>query len=289
MNFEGKKVLVTGDNGFIGSLLVEKLTKLGAEIVTLTDPRNYRIDIRNWNCIKNIRDLDLIYHLAAKTYVPSSYNNPRETYEVNVLGTLNALELARINNVEKFLFTSSYVYGNPKYLPIDENHPIKSMNPYSMSKILGEKLCKSYNEDFGLNCIIFRLFNLYGKNQNSNFLIPNIIKQLKSGKIKLKDPNPKRDYVHVLDVINALIIAGTVKENFEIFNIGTGTSYSVKEIVGKIIGIYGLNVEVKFSNEKRKNEIIDTKADIDKAKEKLGWVPNLDIDKGLREILGKLG
>lgn len=288
MKLKGKKILVTGHNGFVGKNLVKELERRDARVVTLQDENKKRIDIRNWQKIKDINNLDMIYHLAALTYVPFSFENPRKTYEVNVSGTLNMLELGRLNNIEKFIFMSSYVYGKPHYLPINEKHPINPLNPYTKSKVMGETLCKSYNNDFNLNCIIFRPFNIYGNNQNSNFLIPTIIEQLKMGKIELKDPEPKRDFLHLIDLIDALIKAGKYNGNFNVFNLGYGKSYSVKQIVNKIIDLYGKDIEVKYTGEKRKNEIIDTVADTKKINKQLGWTPHITLDKGLTAIIDKI-
>ena len=286
MNLKGKGILVTGSSGFVGSHLVEELKRHNMEVVTLTDPEGHRIDVRDWQKIKKIDDdIDMVYHLAAKTYVPFSFENPRETYEVNVLGTLNMLELCRLRGVEKIVFVSSYVYGQPRYLPIDEKHPVQPTNPYMRSKVLGEELCRAYNNDFGIKCIIFRPFNIYGIGQSSDFLIPSIISQLQDGKVILKDPEPKRDYIYVSDLISALIKAEKFNGDFEIFNIGCGKSYSVKEIVDKIVQLYGKEVKINYKRERRKNEIIDVVADIGKAKTKLGWELRVSFEEGLKRCV----
>ena len=291
MKLNGKRILVTGSSGFVGKNLVEELKRQDADVLTLTDHDGRRIDIRDQqrveaiiNKIRNI-DIDIVYHLAAITSVPFSFENPGETYDVNVLGTLNILELCRSCNADKIVFASSYVYGQPQYLPIDEKHPLQPTNPYARSKILGEELCRAYNTDFGVKCIILRPFNIYGVGQSKNFLIPSIIAQLRYGKIELKDPEPKRDFIYISDVIDAYIKAGEFNGDFDVFNIGYGKSYSVKEIVDKIIYLYGKDVKVKYSGERRKNEIMDTIADIKKAKEKLGWKPSVEIDNGLSNLL----
>ena len=291
MKLNGKRILVTGSSGFVGKNLVEELKRQDADVLTLTDHDGRRIDIRDQqrveaiiNKIRNI-DIDIVYHLAAITSVPFSFENPGETYDVNVLGTLNILELCRSCNADKIVFASSYVYGQPQYLPIDEKHPLQPTNPYARSKILGEELCRAYNTDFGVKCIILRPFNIYGVGQSKNFLIPSIIAQLRYGKIELKDPEPKRDFIYISDVIDAYIKAGEFNGDFDVFNIGYGKSYSVKEIVDKIIYLYGKDVKVKYSGERRKNEIMDTIADIKKAKEKLDWKPSVEIDNGLSNIL----
>ena len=289
MKLNGKRILVTGSSGFVGKNLIEELKRQDADVLTLTEHDGRRIDIRDqqrvMRIINEIRNIDIVYHLAAITSVPFSFENPGETYDVNVLGTLNILELCRSCNADKIVFASSYVYGQPQYLPIDEKHPLQPTNPYARSKILGEELCRAYNTDFGVKCIILRPFNIYGVGQGKNFLIPSIIAQLRYGKIELKDPEPKRDFIYISDVIDAYIKAGEFNGNFEVFNIGYGRSYSVKEIVDKIIHLYGKNVKVKYRNERRKNEIMDTIADTKKAKEKLGWKPKVEINKGLNDIL----
>ena len=291
MKLNGKRILVTGSSGFIGNNLVVKLKGQDADVLTLTEHDGRRIDIRNQQRVtgitNEIRNIDIVYHLAAITSVPFSFENPGETYDVNVLGTLNILELCRLCNAEKIVFASSYVYGQPQYLPIDEKHPLQPTNPYARSKILGEELCRAYNTDFGLKCIILRPFNIYGVGQGKNFLIPSIIAQLRYGKIELKDPEPKRDFIYISDIIEAYIKVGEFKGNFEVFNIGYGKSYSVKEITEKIVQLYGKDVKINYKNERRKNEIMDTVADIRKAKEKLGWKPNVDIDAGLKSMLGE--
>jgi len=287
MSLKGKNILVTGHNGFIGKKLVNELEKKGSKIIILEDESGNRIDIRNWEKIKGIKDIDIIYHLAAVTYVPFSFKNPRKTYDVNVNGTLNILELGRLIDVEKIVSMSSYVYGKPEYLPIDEDHPIKPNNPYTKSKVLMEQLCKAYTDDFDLNCIIFRPFNIYGTGQSENFLIPSIMNQIQSGNIELEDSEPKRDFIYISDVINALIRADNLKDPFNVFNIGYGKSYSVREIVDKIVEIYRKPVEVKYTGETRKNEIMDTVANIDKAREKLGWKPVVNLDTGLKNIMDK--
>jgi UDP-glucose 4-epimerase len=286
MKLNGKRILVTGSSGFVGRNLVEELKRHNVEVVTLTDLKAKRVDIRDWKKIKEIRNIDIVYHLAAITSVPFSFENPGETYEVNVLGTLNILELCRLCNVEKIVFASSYVYGQPEYMPIDEKHPLQPTNPYARSKILGEELCRAYNMDFGLKCIILRPFNIYGVGQNKNFLVPSIIAQLRYGKIELKDSAPKRDFIYISDVIDAYIKAGEFKGDFEVFNIGYGESYSVNEITEKIVQLYGKDIKINYKNERRKNEIMDTVADVRKAKEKLSWEPSVNIDTGLKSMLG---
>lgn len=283
LRYKGKKALVTGSNGFVGRSLVEALKDEGADVIEF-DIANGQ-DITDWNIIESLEKVDIVFHLAAIVFVPYAWENPQEVYNVNVLGTLNILEYCRNNDVKKMVLASSYIYGPPEYLPVDEKHPLNPNNPYSRSKLLSEKLCKAYHDDYGLNCIIIRPFNIYGKGQNESFLIPKIIKQLPNGKITLKDPNPKRDFIFLDDIIEAYILSGLAEIDYEAINIGSGKSYSIKEIADKIVELHGNPIDVSYSNEARKNEILDVVADIRKARVVLGWEPKFSLEKGLSEIV----
>ncbi len=292
MEISGKRILVTGSSGFVGRNLVTELTSKGAEVVTLTDHDGGEIDIRDWQKLQEIkgeiRNIDMVYHLAAIASVPSSLQNPRQTFETNVLGTLNILELRRLHHIQKMVFASSYVYGHPRYLPIDEKHPVSPTNIYARSKVLGEELCQAYHETYGLKCIILRLFNIYGEGQKDEFLIPSILKQLGNEQIELRDPKPKRDFLYIKDAISAYIRAGEyTTSDFEIFNIGSGVGYSVETIVKKALSISGEKGKIYYQHERRQDEIMDTIANITKAQEKLGWQPEVNIDEGLTKLIRK--
>ena len=200
------------------------------------------------------------------------------------------MELCRIQNA-KLIYFSSYTYGNPHYQPIDEKHPLQAYNPYSQTKIICENLCEGYNRDFNVPITIFRPFNIYGSGQNPDFLIPTIIKQAKSGKIIIKDERPKRDFVHINDVIEA-ILASIFKINtastFQIYNLGTGKSHSVKNIIDIICQIYAHPIEYQCTNEIRQNEVLDTIADISKIKIELDWDPKISLYEGLKSMIEEL-
>ncbi|HPW72783.1 MAG: NAD-dependent epimerase/dehydratase family protein [Methanothrix sp.] len=290
MGLSEKTILITGEEGFAGRHLLHALKRLNSSMVSLKDQNGKRVDIRDKDLIRGRRreleDIDIVYHLAARTAVNSSYESPHATYETNVLGTLNMLELCRLCDIDKIVYASSYVYGTPQYLPIDEKHITSPNNPYSKSKLLGEELCRSYHEDFGIKCIIFRPFNIYGPGQRADFLIPKIISSLSSGEVVVRDPEPKRDFVHITDMVDAYIKGGEYQGDFDIFNIGYGKSYSVKEIIEKIISIYGSNIKVAYEGERRKNEIMDCYADTAKARATLDWRPLISIDEGLQMMVG---
>lgn len=289
MRSSEKRVLITGENGFVGRHLVNGLKESGSSVVMLKDLDGNRLDIRKKEIFKSriddLRGIDVIYHLAARTSINSSYENPHATYETNVLGTLNILELCRLCDIDKIVYASTYVYGTPQYLPVDEEHRTDPLNPYSRSKLLGEELCRSYHNDFGIKCIIFRPFNIYGPGQRADFLIPEMISGLYRGEVTLRDSEPRRDFVYIADMVDAYIKAGEYHGDFDIFNIGCGNSYSVREIMDKIINIFGFDIRVTYKGERRKNEIMDCYADIKKAESLLGWCPHIDIDEGLRLIL----
>jgi nucleoside-diphosphate-sugar epimerase len=279
------KIVVTGSNGFIGSYLTPYLKKNNQNVIEIS--RNNGYNICDKSTLENIKEADVIVHLAAKTFVPESFENPYDFYDINFKSTLNALELSRKLNA-KFILMSSYSYGEPEYIPIDEKHPLKPHNPYSQSKLISEDLSKSYARDFGVNIIAFRAFNIYGPNQSEQFLIPEIYKHIQKGKVVLKDPRPKRDYIHILDVISALnkAILSDIK-GFNIYNLGTGISYSVEDIVNVFKKLVPYNFEVEFKNEYRKNEVLNTVADIHKISIDFDWTPKISIEQGIQTIIDK--
>lgn len=283
MTLNNLNIAVSGSSGFVGSRLVRRLLELGVKIIEIDHKKG--LDIQKFAQINNIGTFDILVHLAAKTFVPESYENPREFYFTNIIGTLNALELCRLRKA-RMVFASSYIYGIPLYLPIDESHPVKGFNPYSGSKIAGEQLCERYHQDYGVNIDILRVFNIYGPQQNKKFLIPTIIEQAKKGKVVLKDPTPKRDFVYIDDVIEAYVKVIQHDSNLlNIFNIGSGKSYSVKEIVDEVLKNFTEHIQVVFTGEERSSEVPDTIANITKAQELLGWTPVFPMSDGIRNCI----
>lgn len=281
--FNGKRIVVTGSSGFIGKKLISDLEKKGAKVIKIDLKRD--MDLSKLEHAKKINKFDMVYHLAAKTYVPDSYSAPLPFYNNNILCTLNILELCRLYNA-KMIYSSSYVYGQPKYLPIDEHHPICGYNPYSQTKIICEQICEGYNRDYNVPVTILRSSNCYGKGQNKNFLIPKIIFQAKKGKIQLRDPRPKRDFIYIDDLVTAFIKAGlNMDSNLDIFNIGYGKSYSVKEILKFVIDNFPNKIEVVFTETDRRIEVMDTVYNINKAKQKLDWIPKIGLKEGLKRII----
>jgi UDP-glucose 4-epimerase len=283
MTLNGKIIAVTGSSGFVGSHLCKEIIRLGGKVIELDITSG--TDITDYNSIKDIPDFDCLIHLAAKIFVPESYKNPHSYYKINLQGTLNVCELCRVRNA-KIIFASSYFYGTPEYLPIDENHPVHPHNPYAHSKLLAEELCRAYSKDFSMKVIILRFFNIYGPGQDERFLIPSIIKQAQTGEVNLGDSTPKRDFIYIDDVVSSYIHSIAFEpEELEIFNIGSGESYSVLETVNLIAKHYPKPFKVNFSEQKRANEVPDTRADISKAKRLLKWAPFIFFEKGLKNVI----
>ena len=189
-----KHILVTGASGFIGKRLVKKLRTAGSIVTTISSINGDIAEPNTFSDLNNL-DVDFVYHLAGKTFVPESWSNPALFHRINVSGTLNVLELCRLKNIP-MAFVSSYLYGAPKYQPIDELHPIEPNNPYALSKANAEDLCRFYALHYGIPIAIFRPFNIFGPGQSKLFLIPKIIDQIfEDQSISLDDLSPRRDYL----------------------------------------------------------------------------------------------
>lgn len=281
------KVAISGSHGFVGSNLCSLLNKI---------PNRYKIipidiaegfDLSDKSQCEKIESFDVFVHLANLAYVPASYGNPELFYRINYLTTLNALELCRKYKA-RFIYISSYIYGPPDYLPIDESHAVKPFNPYAQTKVICESLCEGYNRDFDLPIIILRPFNIYGVGQQGDLLIPEIIQQLKQDKttIQLKDPNPKRDYVNVIDVANAIkVCIDFENRSISKYNLCSGNSYSVMELTEIVNANLRDKVNFKFSESDRPNEVNETKGSNKKIFEELGWSPSIDLVQGISQII----
>ena len=279
------KILITGYSGFIGSYLQKRLESSAHELI-LADITN-GVDICDWKQVAVFDDVDIIVHLANLSFVPASYENPKRFYETNYLSTLNMLELCRLRNA-RMIFFSSYIYGHPEYQPIDEQHPVQAFNPYAQTKVICESLCQGYSRDFKVPLTIVRPFNINGVGQNPDFLIPSIIQQARTGKITVKDDRPKRDYIHVSDIVEAIVAAIETEQttdDLRTYNLGTGISFSVKEIVDLVRDLFNTEIDYLCTNEFRPNDVMDTVADISKIKNELHWSPAVSIREGLQKML----
>jgi nucleoside-diphosphate-sugar epimerase len=274
---------ITGASGSIGSALSAALTQKGALLIPAKNKTLRIQDAAYFQQFDNPEAIDLIYHLAAASFVPDSWDNPAHFMKVNVMGTTNVLEFCRKHNI-RLVYVSSYAYGAPQYLPMDEKHPVSAANPYGLSKLIGEDLCTFYGSHYDLAYTIIRPFNVYGTLKNTKLLIPEIIAQIEAGKsIKVKDLSPKRDYIFIDDLIQLLLLAGENTNN-EVYNAGGGESFSVGDIVEICQVVWGTKFKVESAKVTRKNEIPETLCNNEKAKSELGWTPQFSFQEGIAAI-----
>ena len=308
---QGKKVLVTGADGFIGSHLTELLLAEGAEVRALaqynsfnswgwldTIPPHERLqvvsgDIRDpHQCLELTQDVETVFHLAALIAIPFSYRAPDSYLETNIRGTLNLCQAARAARVRRFVHTStSEVYGTARYVPIDESHPLTPQSPYSASKIAADALAASFYYSFDLGVVVARPFNTYGPRQSARAIIPTIISQLAAGKkkVSLGDLSPTRDFNFVEDTCRGLAAVGTMEGGAgEVFNIGSNQEISVGDLLALIAELMGVAVEVEQEPERmraEKSEVRRLRCNNEKLAKASGWQPRVPLKEGLRRTI----
>jgi len=281
-----KTVLVTGASGFIGRPLSEGLEQAGCTVI-----RHSSADGDIASCALPGSEVKHVYHLAARTFVPDSWSEPLPYYATNVLGTVNVAEFCRRHGASLTLL-SSYVYGRPRFLPISEEHPVAAFNPYGHTKLLAEEVCRYYAQQFGIQVTIIRPFNIYGPGQAESFLIPTLLRQALDpdvSEISIADDRPKRDYLFIDDLIDLLLRTmtpqGFAAFGFDAFNAGSGCSVNPRELAQMILRAAGVEKPVVSRGEVRTDEVLDTVADIGKAKRIFGWQPRVSLEEGLRRMI----
>jgi GDP-4-dehydro-6-deoxy-D-mannose reductase len=281
--------IITGSDGFIAKKLIEKLSLSKVNLLTLTRKDGDLSITPLHDLIKEEAKIDKLFHLAARTFVPHAWEEPEEFIKENISSTLNILNYCRTKGVP-LIYISAYIYGEQLELPIKENAAIKPSNPYAQSKYLCEQICKYYVEVFSLDITILRPFNVYGLGQNKNFLIPEIIEQIKNNKkLVVNSFNPRRDYIHVEDLVEAVIASAKIMKGLQVYNIGSGFSVSVKDIINLIEEIIRKPLLSEERNIVRNNELMDVVADISRASASLNWKPKLTLREGLTQILFQEG
>lgn len=295
-------ILVTGGAGFIGSHTVELLLRKGYSVVVLDNFRTGEIsninhlvekikivqgDVRDEKLLSEIvKNIDGIIHLAAVVSVDEAIERPKEAFEINVIGTLNLLELARKYDIEKFVYASSAaVYGDPIEIPISENHSLNPKNPYGASKLSAEMLVNSYRETYGLKTISLRYFNVYGPRMKPGPYAGAVTKfisaALKNKKITIfGDGNQIRDLIYVSDVARANIIA-LEKNETDVFNVGTGKGTKIIDVARRIIELTKSKSEITYAPP-RPGDIRESIANIEKITTKLKWEPTVTLETGLK-------
>jgi NAD dependent epimerase/dehydratase len=313
MTLEGKKVLATGADGFIGSHLVEALVGEGCRarafvcynsfnswgwIDTFSGDLTSHIevfpgDVRDFGSIrKAVEGVDVVFHLAALIGIPYSYRNPESYVETNIGGTLNVLQAVVDEGCEKVLVTStSEVYGTARYVPIDEKHPLQGQSPYSATKIGADKVAESFFRSFGTPVTIVRPFNTYGPRQSARAVIPTVIIQLLSGrkKVNLGSLSPTRDFNYVKDTVSGFIaIAESDSTNGEELNLATQEEVSIGEVARRIIGQIepGATVDTEEVRIRpAQSEVNRLVGSNEKVRRLTSWEPRYDLDSGLRETI----
>lgn len=304
--WSGRRVLVTGAGGFIGSHLCERLVELGANVRALVEYNS----LGSWGWLDDsparaemevvlgdVRDRDsavaaaagshVVFHLAALIAIPWSYEAPAAYVETNVVGTLNVLRAAQAASVELFVHTStSEVYGTAQYVPIDEAHPLQGQSPYAASKIGADKIAESFHLSFGLPVATLRPFNTYGPRQSARAVIPTIVTQLVAGeRVALGNLTPTRDFTYVVDTVEAFVrIAGVPAAVGRVLNVGSGKEIAIGELAERIEAVVAKRVPVEHDPARMRppgSEVERLCADASDARHLLGWEPRISLDDGL--------
>jgi NAD dependent epimerase/dehydratase len=311
MTLSGRKVLVTGADGFIGSHLVEALVRTGASVRAMVLYNSFNSwgwldgisclpevevvagDIRDAEFVRSAAaKTEVVFHLAALIAIPYSYHAPRSYIDTNVVGTLNMLQAARDGDVGQLLLAStSEVYGTARSVPISESHPRQPQSPYSASKIAADALAESFFLSFGTPVTIARPFNTYGPRQSARAVIPTIISQLLSGarRVKLGNIHPTRDLNYVEDTCRGfLALAGCSASFGKSVNIGSGREISVGDLAHLIAGILGAEIEIQTDEERSRpagSEVERLLSDNTLMHSLTGYRPVVKLEEGLRRTV----
>lgn len=308
----GRKVVVTGAGGFIGSHLVSLLLSEGADVTAFVrynsrgdvgllryakdeGPGTLAVvsgDIRDGRAVRQLLSgAETVFHLAALIGIPYSYSNPTDVVQTNVLGTLNVLNAAVDAGVGRVVHTStSEVYGTAQYVPIDELHPLQAQSPYSASKIGADKLAESYCRSFGLEVTTVRPFNSYGPRQSARAVIPTIIAQALAGDvIRLGALETRRDFTFVEDTARGFLLAAQSEAAVgDVVNVGSGSDIAISGLVEEVCRIVGREAKVVVEQNRLrpdKSEVLRLLCDRRKAKGLIGWAPMVSFADGLRRTV----
>lgn len=275
-------VLVTGADGFIGKAVCRRLKADGMAVVGVGRELGDVAVPSTWERLPSAK---VLVHLAARSYVPDSWLDPAGFLSANVLGTENAIGYCRRHGA-RMVCISAYIYGIPESLPIREDHPVRPNNPYALSKHLAEQICDFASRYQGVAVVQLRLFNVFGPGQRQEFLIPSIVAQVRQGnEIRVLDLTPRRDYVYLDDVVDSISRAIVVPDGHHVVNIGSGVSLSVSEIINQIQKAAGTDLPILVEHRERPQEIADVRANIEHARELLGWTPQVSFLQGVQQLL----
>ena len=304
--WSGRRVLVTGAGGFIGSHLTERLVELGAAVRALVEynslgswgwldespaKRDVEVvlgDVRDRDSVRAAAEgVEVVFHLAALIAIPYSYEAPESYVQTNVIGTLNVLRAAQEAGAGLVVHTStSEVYGSARYVPIDEAHPLQGQSPYAASKIGADKMAEAFHLSFELPVATLRPFNTYGPRQSARAVIPTVITQLLAGdRVSLGNLAPTRDFTYVTDTVEAFVkVADCPEAVGRVLNSGSGKEISIGELVERIEAVLGKRAPVEREEARVRppgSEVERLCANADAARQLLGWEPAVSLDEGL--------
>jgi UDP-glucose 4-epimerase len=304
MQLQGEKILVTGGAGFIGFHLTKKLLEIGAEVTIYDNMSNAKTenvkdnpnakfvkgDILDFKKLLNLPQFDLIYHLAAQVVVPYSMENPTIDFETNARGTLNVLEKARKDKSRLVFASSAAVYGNPTVLPTSEEYGFHPFSCYGLSKVVGEEYCQIYLLQYGLNVSVVRFSNVYGSRCHG--VINDFLDKLQKnpGKLEIIGTGQQaRDFVHVSDIAEALVLVADAKAIGKTYNLGFGETTKIIDLAKTILQILNLQNKtyVSTTNQSWQGDINTIWFDITKAKTELGWTPKIRLDDHLKTLIAE--
>lgn len=303
-NIKGKKIIVTGGAGFIGSNLVEDLcrdnkvyvldnmhTGSKSNLVTAMKSGNVTlIEDDSKNISKHMLQADLVFHLGMYSASPMYREKPTRVAEV-IESAISVLEYARANTCPVVYVSTSSIYNGIKP-PHREDIIPKVTDYYTEGRIEGERMAELYNKLYGVDVAAMRFFSVYGKHEEAKAGYANLITQFLWAMKKGKQPEiygngeQRRDFIYAGDVVDALKKASAIK-GFEVYNVGTGVNYSLNEMVAKLNGVLGTKIKPKYLEMPVKNYVMETKADTSKAEKKLGFKAKVSLDEGLRIINGE--
>ncbi len=301
---QGKRVLITGGAGFIGSTLVRELLKDGAEVIVLDNFLSGKIqnllevqdsikiikgDIRDNGLDKVFTDnqVDVVFNLAAEPYIPHCYDRPHQFFDINAGGVLNLMLACKKAEVERVLqYSTSEVYGSAKYVPMDEHHPTLPLSTYAVSKLTADRLCFTLHHEQNIPVIIMRQFNVYGPRETQPYVIPEIISQLNAGnKLNLGNLLARRDFTFVTDAAKAAIkLMGCDNAIGHVVNVGSGTDYSIEQIaylIADLMEVNDVTINVK-SNRLRPLDVHHLNCNNNRIKRLTGWEPEICFREGLK-------
>ena len=310
MNWSGKRVLITGAGGFIGSHLTERLVEAGASTRAFVHynalgtwgwldqlPVREEVDVFAGDICdrdsvqKAMQAVDIVFHLAALIAIPYSYQAPVSYVHTNIEGTLNVLQAAREMDVESLIHTStSEVYGTAQYVPIDEKHPLQGQSPYSASKISADKMVEAFCLSFNVPAVTIRPFNTFGPRQSARAVIPTIITQCLTGEmVHLGNLVPTRDLNYVANIVDGFVRAGATSGIVgKTINLGSGREISIGDLANLIAKLIGKPIHIEQDKERLRpdgSEVDRLLADGNLAQTLLGWSPRIGLEEGLQQTI----